>query len=174
MDQDGFERVYAQTAEPLRKYVIHVVGSVSTADDIVQDTYMRFVRRPPDGGHPRQVRAYLFTIATNLIRDHWRERRHDPMVPVPLDAPASTRDYSLRLDMDHALRRLRPRERQLVWLAHVEGVDHRAIAKMTGLKHKSVRVLLFRARQALAKHLRDAGYSAKGTNVGSGAGSRRS
>lgn len=158
MGQDGFERIYAQTAEPLRKYVIHVVGGVAAADDIVQDTYMRFVLRPPDGRHPRQVRAYLFRIATNLIRDHWRERRHDPMAPDPLDAPASARDYSLRLDMDRALRRLRPRERQLLWLAHVEGVDHRTIAKMTGLGHKSVRVLLFRARQALARRLQDAGY----------------
>lgn len=158
MDQDGFERIHEQTAEPLRKYVIHVVGSVSTADDVVQDTYMRFVLRPPDGRHPRQVRAYLFRIATNLIRDHWKERRHDPMAPDLLDEAATPRDYSLRLDMDRALRRLRPRERQLLWLAHVEGVDHRTIAEMTGLGHKSVRVLLFRARQALAGRLRDAGY----------------
>ena len=172
MDHGAFERVYAQTAEPLRKYVVHVVGSVSTADDIVQDTYMRFVLRPPDGKHQRQVRAYLFTIATNLIRNHWRERRHDPMAPDLLDASASTRDYSLRLDMDRVLRRLRPRERQLLWLAHVEGVDHRAIAEMTGLKHKSIRVLLFRARQVLARRLQDAGYG-RGTNVGSRAESRR-
>ena len=162
MDQVSFERVYAQTAEPLRKYVMHVVGRVSTADDIVQDTYMRFLLRPPAGGHPLQVRAYLFTIATNLIRDHWRERRHDPMAPDLPDTGASTRDYSLRLDMDRALRRLRPRERQLLWLAHVEGVDHRAIAEMTGLKYKSVRVLLFRARKALAGHLQDAGYRTRG------------
>ena len=105
MDEDGFERVHAQTAEPLRKYVIHVVGSVSIADDIVQDTYMRFVLRPPDGRHPRQVRAYLFRIATNLIRDHWKEHRHDPMAPDPRDASAPTRDYSLRLAMDRADRK---------------------------------------------------------------------
>ena len=162
MDQSDFERVYARTAEPLRKYVIHVVGSASTADDIVQDTYIRFVLRPPDGDHPQQVRTYVFTIATNLIRDHWRKRRHDPLAPDLPDTPASPRDYSLRLDMDRALRRLRPRERQLLWLAHVEGVDHRAIARMTGLKHKSVRVLLFRARKALAGHLEHAGYRTGG------------
>jgi RNA polymerase sigma-70 factor (ECF subfamily) len=49
-----------------------------------------------------------------------------------------------------AFRRLKDRERQLLWLAYVEGASHKEIADSTGLKAGSVRLLLFRARRKLA------------------------
>jgi DNA-directed RNA polymerase specialized sigma24 family protein len=45
----------------------------------------------------------------------------------------------------------------LLWLAYVEGFDHREIAAAKGVAEKSVRVLLFRARKALAAILSRAG-----------------
>jgi RNA polymerase sigma-70 factor (ECF subfamily) len=45
--------------------------------------------------------------------------------------------------------RLSPRERQLLWLAHVEGLTHRDVATTLGLSEGSVPVLLFRARRRL-------------------------
>jgi RNA polymerase sigma-70 factor (ECF subfamily) len=53
-------------------------------------------------------------------------------------------------DMTRAFRQLKPEHRSLLWLAYVEGFDHREIAAARGVQEKSVRVLLFRARQALA------------------------
>ena len=59
-----------------------------------------------------------------------------------------------RADLRRAFDRLKPRERQLLWLAHVEGSDHREIARLTGLRTGSIRLLLFRARRRLAEVLR--------------------
>ena len=50
---------------------------------------------------------------------------------------------------------LRPRDRQLLWLAHAEGYSHREIAEITGLGAASVRLLLFRARRKIAKLLQE-------------------
>jgi RNA polymerase sigma-70 factor (ECF subfamily) len=50
---------------------------------------------------------------------------------------------------------MRPRDRQLLWLAHAEGYSHREIAEVTGLAAGSVRLLLFRARRKMARVLRD-------------------
>ena len=55
--------------------------------------------------------------------------------------------------MGAALDRLPPRDRALLWLAHVEGYDHREIAKVLGLQERSVRVILFRARKKLEREL---------------------
>jgi RNA polymerase sigma-70 factor, ECF subfamily len=49
---------------------------------------------------------------------------------------------------------MRPRERQLLWLAYAEGSTHREIAEIMGLGAASVRILLFRARQKLGRFLR--------------------
>jgi RNA polymerase sigma-70 factor (ECF subfamily) len=45
---------------------------------------------------------------------------------------------------------LKPQERALLWLAHVEGSSHEEIADAIGVKSRSVRVMLFRARKRLA------------------------
>jgi RNA polymerase sigma-70 factor (ECF subfamily) len=50
--------------------------------------------------------------------------------------------------------RLRPREREMLWLAYGQGSTHRDIAGTLGVKAESVRLLLFRARQKLAELLR--------------------
>jgi RNA polymerase sigma-70 factor (ECF subfamily) len=50
---------------------------------------------------------------------------------------------------------MRPRDRQLLWLAHAEGYSHREIAEVTGLGSASIRLLLFRARRKIARLLQN-------------------
>jgi RNA polymerase sigma factor (sigma-70 family) len=59
----------------------------------------------------------------------------------------------LRQDLDTAFRGLAEKERRLLWLAHVEGLEHKAIAAEIGAQAGSVRVMLFRARRRLAERL---------------------
>ena len=54
-----------------------------------------------------------------------------------------------KLHVRQAFERLKPRERQLLWLAYVEGSNHKEIADWTGLRAGSIRLLLFRARRKL-------------------------
>jgi RNA polymerase sigma-70 factor (ECF subfamily) len=59
-----------------------------------------------------------------------------------------------QVTLDPALLQMRPRERQLLWLAHAEGYSHREIAEITGLNAAGIRLLLFRARRKIARLLR--------------------
>jgi RNA polymerase sigma-70 factor (ECF subfamily) len=52
---------------------------------------------------------------------------------------------------------MKPRERELLWLGHVERFSHKEIARIMDLKPGSIRLLLFRARKKLAEKLREAG-----------------
>jgi RNA polymerase sigma-70 factor (ECF subfamily) len=157
MDERAFQTVYRQTAAPLRRYAARVTGSVAQADDIVQETYLRLLRQSPAIEDPREIRALLFRIASNLIVDHWRRRKHEAPAAEAGDRPGSDRDAALRIDMARTFQRLRPQERQLMWLAHVEGASHREIAGALGLREASIRVLLSRARRKLADLLRASG-----------------
>jgi RNA polymerase sigma-70 factor (ECF subfamily) len=155
LDGPSFEAFYRQTAAPLRAYVVRVLGSATPADDIVQESYLRLLRAPPPIDDPRELRAYLFRIASNLIHDHWRRETRVRQVSERLSAePESTaHDLSLRLEMTRIFGQLRPQQRQMMWLAYVEGADHREIAEALGLRERSVRVLLHRARRKLAELL---------------------
>jgi RNA polymerase sigma-70 factor, ECF subfamily len=152
LDGPSFEAFYRQTAAPLRAYVVRVIGSATPADDIVQESYLRLLRAPPPIDDPGQLRAYLFRVASNLIRDHWRRegRLREAAEQVAAEPESAGHDPSLRLEMSRLFGQLRPEQRQMMWLAYVEGAGHREIAEALGLRERSVRVLLHRARRKLA------------------------
>ena len=151
IDEQSFQALFQETASPLRAYVISVLGNATAADDIVQETFLRLLRSatPPPLD---QMRPVLFRIAGNLIVDHWRRQgRQNIAVDAVPDRPVAPRDVALRIDMTRTFQRLRPQQRQLLWLAYVEGADHHEIARLLGVRPLSVRVLLFRARRKLAQ-----------------------
>jgi RNA polymerase sigma-70 factor, ECF subfamily len=154
MNESAFRLFYEQTATPLLRYLIGITRMPDIADDVLQETYCRFLTARLPEMDDRQARNYLFRIATNLIRDRWR--RSEPasppadLVQTPVSAPHLDRSLGVRQAFD----RLKPRERQLLWLAYVEGSNHQEIAKHTGLQPGSIRLLLFRARRKLADLIR--------------------
>jgi RNA polymerase sigma-70 factor (ECF subfamily) len=152
-----FAAFHARTSQPLWAYLRRISGDPALADDVLQESYLRLLRHPPSPGRDeREARGYLFQIATNVMRDRWRARERERSA---LDrllsfwSPRPEPSGTLSLDMGAALDRLQPRDRALLWLAHVEGWDHREIAKVLGLQEGSVRVILFRARKKLEKEL---------------------
>jgi RNA polymerase sigma-70 factor, ECF subfamily len=155
MDEHAFDSFYSGTARALRAYVARVLGDLGQVDDIVQESYLKLLRMPAAPGDPEQLRRLLFRIASNLVSDEWRQRRR---VTKAADMHASepdgsSRDMVLRLDMIRVFQQLTPQQRQMMWLAYVEGADHREIASALGLREGSVRVLLHRARRKLASLL---------------------
>lgn len=158
MDNDAFSGFYERSAHSLWAYLARVSGDPSLADDLMQESYVRFLcaSRPDDG--EVASRRYLFGIATNLLRDHWRRPGATSIEDIP-EAFFASADHSAQLDsqivLGPALARMRPRERQLLWLAHAEGYSHREIAEITGLAAASIRLLLFRARRKIAGLLRE-------------------
>lgn len=153
MDEDAFQAIYDRTARPLWAYLLRVSGRRDVADDLVQEAYCRFLVRHPQGMDEAHTRSYLFRIATNLLRDRWR-RGEDSGDELLEDRPdeqgVAVHDPAERLDVQRAMRQLKPRERQLLWLAYVEGMSHAEIAGVTGLSALSIRLLLFRARHRAA------------------------
>lgn len=151
MDEASFRAFHEQTAGPLHAYVSRVLGSATEADDIVQEAYLRLLRTPPKTDDPASARPLLFRIASNLIVDHWRRRGREQGSPDERAVTVSVApDIPLRLDLARTFEKLRPQERAMMWLAYVEGADHREIAAALGLRERSVRVLLHRTRHKLA------------------------
>jgi RNA polymerase sigma-70 factor (ECF subfamily) len=166
----AFASFYQETAPALRKYVSRCLGGAALADDIVQEAYLRLLRHPPATEDACELRAYLFGIASNLMADQWRKRRTETTQPEA--APASDPDPSLQLDMQSNFLQLRPMDRQLLWLAYVEGASHREMAATLGLREPSIRVLLSRARERLLALLTPAPQPAEPRKAPSASASR--
>ena len=156
MDEDTFHGFYARTSTMLWAYLSRATGDASAADYLLQETYYRFLRARVDFESEAHRRHYIFRIATNLVRDRFRRPRLD-QAPLP-DEPAApgnlARETEQRTDLQRAMARLKPRERDLLWLAYGQGSTHEEIAGSLGLKTGSIKPLLFRARRKLIALLR--------------------
>jgi RNA polymerase sigma-70 factor (ECF subfamily) len=158
MDEESFRRFYALTARPLRAYLSRISGDVVLADDLLQEAYFRFLRAEKPDMNDVGRKNYLYRIATNLFHDHYRRnKRIEPGLPEIPTGEGTGDEIHLRTDISRVFQKLKPRERQLLWLAYVEGSSHKEIAEVAGLKTASIRLLLYRARRKLAHLLREKG-----------------
>jgi RNA polymerase sigma-70 factor, ECF subfamily len=160
MDDEAFAGFYERSARSLWAYLARTSGDPSLAEDLMQESYVRFLSATRPLSLPAEgevaCRRYLFQIGTNLLRDHWRRPRNASIEEIPEDFFARSGDAAQadsQMMLGPAMAQMRPRDRQLLWLAHAEGYSHREIAEVTGLGSASVRLLLFRARRKIARLL---------------------
>jgi RNA polymerase sigma-70 factor (ECF subfamily) len=168
MDEAAFREFYRETAPGLRAYVRRACGDAALADDLVQEAFYRFLRVNLPAGATWQTRAYLYRTASSLLADHWRRLRRERRWSLgrffsknePTAEPGGDSGEAMKI-----FRLLKPREQELLWLAYVEGFEHREIAVALDLSEKSVRVLLFRARKKLGDALGKAGIGLSRTGL---------
>jgi RNA polymerase sigma-70 factor (ECF subfamily) len=156
IEESAFEELYQATAQGLRTYLYRVCGERRIVEDLVQEAYYRFLRSGFSGESREHSTRYLYRIATNLLKDHWSDRKRSPELPdeEPPERPSHDPPQE-RIDVHSALGGLGRRDREMLWLAYAEGYSHDEIAGILGLKAKSVRVLLFRAKNRLLRVLKE-------------------
>jgi RNA polymerase sigma-70 factor, ECF subfamily len=166
IDAETFRALYERTAPGLRGYLRCMTRNSSLADDLLQDTFVRYLRSGVQNLTEPQMRAYLYKTAQSVLHDHYRAQTRERRGTAELAATAAggAVDPNLGHDMNRILQNLDPRQQTLLWLAYVEGLDHREIARALDLKERSIRVVLHRARRRLADML---------TRVGLGPGDGR-
>jgi RNA polymerase sigma-70 factor (ECF subfamily) len=153
--EQEFVRLYDRAAPALRSYLRLLCRNAALADDLLQDSFLRMLRVDVSRMNEHQLRSYLYKAATSVAMDHFRaQKREINKLGSVQSEPAFNVDLDLPHDMSQALRALTPQQQVLLWLAYVEGFEHREIAPLLGLGEKSVRVVLFRARRQLATILK--------------------
>jgi RNA polymerase sigma-70 factor, ECF subfamily len=156
MNEYEFQAFYDRTSRSLWAYLVRVSGNRDAASDLVQEAFTRFLAADTPAMDDAQSKSYLFRIATNLFHERWRRERWNIQLDEAESGEVSPGNLETVVGVRQAFERLNSRERELLWLAYVEGSRHHEIANITGLKLASVGALLFRARQKLARALRGA------------------
>jgi len=152
MDHAAFRLFYERTVPKLCAFVIRSCGP-EVADDIVQEAFLRFLQSAPtEKLSEAQMRAYLYRTVESLVVNRWHRRQRDERIAKEIEsAPFASGSDPADDTMSRAFASLDPKHRTLLWMAYVEGFDHKEIAVATNVGEKSVRVLLFRARQMLLR-----------------------
>jgi RNA polymerase sigma-70 factor (ECF subfamily) len=159
-DAGAFERLYTRHASGIRMLCLRHLHSDASADDVVQETFLRLVRGAERIERGFNVRAWLHRVAANLCIDLLRAQRRCPGTEddgtVMRSMPAQQRSEQpeaafemtwLRETVMRVAAAMPPRQRAALVLRELEGLSYNAIAEALELSPGAVETLLFRARR---------------------------
>jgi len=165
------DRDDALTSDPLA-YLNSLYGlalkltrNPATAEDLVQDTYLKAVRFAPKFREGTNLKGWLFTILHNTFRNDRRGASRQPVdvdsdmvESLPLEAPDDDPERRLLRstldgDLQEALDALPEAYREAVWLRDVEECSYQEIAGIVGVPTGTVMSRISRGRKLLYQHL---------------------
>jgi RNA polymerase sigma factor (sigma-70 family) len=157
-----FSRLFSESHQALRRYVRRLVGSSETAEDIVQEAFLRTYERADRIDTPR---AFLFSAARNLASDARRRSRvqkTDSMGDLDTShviSPGESIEGGALADersrlLKQAVDRLSPQCRAAFTLRVFHGCSYQEIAQRLSLSPKTVENHIARALRETHEYLR--------------------
>jgi RNA polymerase sigma factor (sigma-70 family) len=145
-DEGSFDRIYAEQRLAVERHLVYLTGDRHLAEDLTQETFGRLYERvTEEGSEPRNPRAWLLKVASNLAYNHFRsESRRQARESAPVSTVEADRDDVI--DVRRALARLDARDRTVLLLRHT-GFSYAEIAEAVGIAPGSVGTTLARAQR---------------------------
>lgn len=141
--EDQYDKLY--------RYCYFRVRDVQTAEDLVQETFLRWLDHYP-GQREREALPTLYTIARNLCVDVTRQRETLPLQETDQVAADPAGTLVERWDLERALETLTPQDQELLLLRYANQVPLQALSRLTGLS----RFAIYRRCGRLLTQLREA------------------
>jgi RNA polymerase sigma factor (sigma-70 family) len=164
-------RLFESHADQLRGFFRRRVRNPPDAVDLAQEVYLRLLQ----AGDPRAIRnveAYLFTVASNLVKEHAHiERRRllrnveitDPVVTAQLveepDFDTATDHQVMTQQLQLVMNDLPPRSRNVLRMVYVEGLSHPQVGARLGLSKSMIRKIHLQALHECRRRMRRLGTS---------------
>jgi RNA polymerase sigma-70 factor (ECF subfamily) len=162
LSREDFASLALGYLEEVTAFARRLTRNAADADDLVQGTFERAFRSWRDLRQPGACRAWLFRIARNLHLNRQRSAATRPELRLVIDEEGLTAGTFVsaeaveRLeahDLEAALDRLHPDQRDAVLLCDLWGFEYEEIASITGWPLGTVRSRIARGRAKLATHL---------------------
>jgi RNA polymerase sigma-70 factor (ECF subfamily) len=162
LDEKAIREFLATDYPRLVAAVALVCGNRAVAEDAVEEALARAWERSERGERIESLKAWVFKVATNLVRSGFRRIMAERRARALLEAaggrhraggPGSTEPSDDLVDLRRALATLPMRQREATVLRYYLDLDVREIAEALGVNEGTAKTTLFRARRALAEAL---------------------
>ena len=161
--REAFATVYDVYVDAIYRFIFYRVATPEIAEDITSELFLKLwqylTNNTSNEIKIKNLRAYLYQTARNLIADHYRLKNED----ISLDELVEAGDGKAETDnieqifnlqeIENSLLKIKPEWREVIVLAHVEGLPHQEIAEILGKTPAATRVILHRALRELRQVL---------------------
>jgi RNA polymerase sigma-70 factor (ECF subfamily) len=148
-DRAAFESLVRTYQAPVFRFLRHLVGDPSLAEDLTQETFIRLYRRLGSFRFQSKFSTWLFQVARNAATDELRsrQRRARLLARAPTPGPPSAPDE--RAELRAALASLPVALREPLLLVEVFGMPYAEVAGVLGIPVGTVKSRVFHARLRL-------------------------
>ncbi len=170
LDETALATVFDRYYQPLYRYIYHHVGGdIATAEDLTAEVFRRFLEQVKEQRGPKEyLKAWLYRVAHNLVIDEARRSARRPQQALNeeleaggLDVAGEAHNAILHEQARAALSHLTVRQREVVILKFLEGLENDEIARILQLSVGAVKALQHRGLQAMRQHLIQTGAVTK-------------
>lgn len=161
-DSEAFAKLYDACVDRVYRYVYFRVSDEMLAEDLTSQVFIKAwerIGRYKPGGSP--FLAWLYTIARNLVIDHYRTHREtvslEKVVALPADIQSVSEQVEARFEiqaMRDALQLLTQDQQEVLILKFIAGLETREISQLMQKGEGAIRALQMRALQTLTKFLK--------------------
>jgi RNA polymerase sigma-70 factor (ECF subfamily) len=153
----AFEAVYASEKAAVYGFLVRLAGDTHVAADLFQNVWLKLARYATRLRPDTNIRAWLLTVARREFMSHRRAQALDLSRLLTLDRPVAALDpVDPRLsELAAALSKLADRDREVLVLISVEGLDAEQAAQALGISPMALRQRLSRAKKRLGAALEE-------------------
>lgn len=160
-DESALVQLIRDYRDGLMLYLNGVVLDLHVAEELTEDTFLKLVLKKPRFSARCSFKTWLYTIGRNLALDYLRRNRKstlclDDCPEIPDEADDLERRYiqqENQILLHHAMKKLKPEYRQVLWLVYFEGFRCAEVGKIMGKSEATTQTLVSRARYALKQKL---------------------
>ena len=166
-DVRGFAALHDRHYQAVYNYVYFRVSEQAVAEDITAEVFTRMVKRLDRYRNKKKtILPWLYTIARNLVIDHYRKEERTPeQVPIedlsiPAEEKTPEHHLSTRMSADclkKALRKLTEIQQQVIIGKFIEDRSNEEVAVLTNRTVGAIKSLQHRALASLRRHIEQAG-----------------
>jgi RNA polymerase sigma-70 factor (ECF subfamily) len=161
-DVHAYAELVARYRDRYARYALHMLGNREDAEEALQDAFTRAYRSLARCDDPERFGAWLFRILVNRCRTAGARRGRRARTFVTDEAAlleASEEHPSTRAawreEIEHALSRLRPEQREAFLLKYVEDLGYEEMSQMTGVGISALKMRVMRACERLRELLNE-------------------
>lgn len=159
----AFDLLYERYADKLYRYLYRLLGNdTAKAEDFLQEVFLKVLKSAANFDHTKSVSTWVYTIATNLCRNDWRNTTNRRRLMHTFEPWEHFPDKTVQDNIDDryrskALRQvieaLEQQDREILQLRFQQELSIREIAAIAGLPEGTVKSKIFYLLRKMAKQL---------------------
>lgn len=165
-DDEGLVEIIRDYKDGLILYLCSFTDNMSTAEDLMEDTFVKLAIRKPKFSGKSSFKTWLYAIARNVAIDHIRRKRRISEVPIEecyhisdgTDVEKAYIKEEQKQIIGQALCKLKSEYQQVLHLIYTQGVSNAEAAQIMSKNRRQIENLIYRAKKALKSELLKEGF----------------